>query len=368
MIRKNSQTAVITLLVLTAVVGLVFTNKCNPADEHPAPLVSDESMQKIYNEIRTPYKYGIVLKGEEGKMLDSPSVFRSGDRWFMMTIIFDGDGYETAIAESDDLLHWKTLGKILTTSGDGWDSRQAAGYIALQDYRWGGSYALQTFDGRYWLSYLGGALRGYETEPLAIGIAWSDDPTKAHEWHRLPENPVLHRGQPDCRPFEQATLYKSHIIYDKSETLGHPFVMFYNGRQKGEAIERIGIAVSDDMRRWRRYGDSPVIDNGKGISGDPQIAKIGDVWVMFYFGAFWKPKAFDTFACSYDLVHWRTWNGPHLVEPSEPWDEKYAHKPWVVKYKDVVYHFYCAVGDRGRVIALATSKDLRATPRTGMRP
>ena len=86
--------------------------------------------------------------------------------------------------------------------------------------------------------------------------------------------------------------------------------------------------------------------------------KIGDVWVMFYFGAFWKPKAFDTFACSYDLVNWTKWTGPHLIEPSEPWDAKYAHKPWVVKHDGVVYHFYCAVGDQGRAIAVATSKDL----------
>jgi len=80
---------------------------------------------------------------------------------------------------------------------------------------------------------------------------------------------------------------------------------------------------------------------------------------MFYFGAFWKPKAFDTFACSYDLVNWTKWDGPDLIEPSEPWDKKYAHKPWMIKHRDIVYHFYCAVGDQGRVIALATSKPLK---------
>ena len=80
---------------------------------------------------------------------------------------------------------------------------------------------------------------------------------------------------------------------------------------------------------------------------------------MFYFGAFWRPGAFDTFACSYDLLNWTKWEGPDLVASSEPWDQKYAHKPWVIKHNGVVYHFYCAVGDKGRVIALATSKDLR---------
>jgi len=53
---------------------------------------------------------------------------------------------------------------------------------------------------------------------------------------------------------------------------------------------------------WRRYGPDAVVANGEakssGISGDPQMARMGDLWVMFYFGAFWKPGAFDTFACS----------------------------------------------------------------------
>ena len=177
------------------------------------------------------------------------------------------------------------------------------------------------------------------------------------EWTRIAENPVLRPDQPDARKFEKVTLYKSNIVWDKEESLGYPFVMYYNGKAD---CERIGMAVSKDMIHWRRYGEGPVIDNGTGISGDPQIVKIDDVWVMFYFGAFWKPKAFDTFACSYDLVHWTKWTGPHLIEPSEPWDEQYAHKPWVVKHDGVVYHFYCAVGDQGRAIAVATSKDLKA--------
>jgi predicted GH43/DUF377 family glycosyl hydrolase len=84
-----------------------------------------------------------------------------------------------------------------------------------------------------------------------------------------------------------------------------------------------------------------------------------DLWVMFYFGTIWKPKTFDTFACSTDLAHWTLWTGPNLVEPSEPWDQGCAHKPWVLKYGGVVYHFYCAEGNQGRVIALATSKNLR---------
>jgi hypothetical protein len=267
-------------------------------------------------------------------------------------------GYETHLAASDDLLRWTPLGKVLPFRQTGWDAFQAAGFLALQDTAWGGSHALAPFNGRYWFTYCGGALKGYETDPLAIGVAWTRDPARALAWTRL-EGPALSRDQPDARGFEKLTQYKSHVIRDPSRSLGHPFVMFYNGKTVS-GYERIGMAVSDDMTRWTRYGRDPVIDNGQGISGDPQVVRIGDVWVMFYFGAFWKPKAFDTFACSYDLVRWTKWEGSHLIEPSEPWDREFAHKPWVVKHDGVVYHYYCAVGDQGRVIALATSKDLHA--------
>ena len=136
----------------------------------------------------------------------------------------------------------------------------------------------------------------------------------------------------------------------KPSPLGWPFVLYYNGKFKN-GFEQIGMAVSSDMKNWTRYGTNPVVANGEekrnGMSGDPQIVKIGDVWVMFYFGAGWGPRAFDTFASSYDLVHWTKWTGPNLIEPSEPYDKTYAHKPWVLKWNGVVYHFYCAVGTEG---------------------
>jgi predicted GH43/DUF377 family glycosyl hydrolase len=319
-------------------------------------------MSRVYEESKTPFKHGVVLAPPEGAVVDCPSVFRYQNRWCMVYVTSTNYvGYETLLAVSDNLLDWKPLGKILPFRDEGWDKWQADGGIALQDHTWGGTAELQTFDDKYWLSYLGGALQGYETDPLAIGLAWTHLPAEAAEWNRLPNNPVLAPSDADTRPFEKRTLYKSNIIWDKTQSLGHPFIMFYNGKQEGKVgTERIGIAVSDNMTTWRRLGDGPVIDNGlKGISGDPQIVRMGEVWVMYYFGHVWKPKAFDTFACSYDLVNWTKWDGPHLVEPGEAFDSKFAHKPWMLKWEGVVYHFYCAVGEKDRAIALATSKPLR---------
>jgi predicted GH43/DUF377 family glycosyl hydrolase len=322
-----------------------------------------ERMQQVYEEVKTPYKYGVVIRGEEGQLVDCPSIFQYNKKWYMVYVSITNEiGYETFLAESSDLLHWTKLGKIMSFRADGWDRWQVDGGIALCDTRWGGGSKLQSFDGKYWMSYIGGALQGYEPDPLAIGMAWTKTPTETKEWTPIAENPVLSRDQPDVREFEKLTLYKSQVIWDKRKTLDHPFVMYYNGKIKN-GFEKIGMAVSDNMIHWKRYGTEPVIANGEdkqtSISGDPQIVKIGELWVMFYFGAFWQPGAFDTFACSYDMVNWTKWEGPHLIEPSEPWDNQFAHKPWVIKHKGIVYHFYCAVGDQGRVIALATSKDLR---------
>ena len=143
--------------------------------------------------------------------------------------------------------------------------------------------------------------------------------------------------------------------------------MFYNagGRNPETKIkaERIGIALSKDMKHWKRYPGNPVFTHEEGITGDAHIQKIGDVYVMFYFSAFRadRPyKAFNTFACSYDLMHWSDWKGDDLIIPSKPYDNLFAHKSCLINYKGVVYHFYCAVNKKEqRGIAVATSKDLK---------
>lgn len=326
-------------------------------------IVPEQVMQEIYQEIKTPYKYGLVLVPDDStQMVDSPSILRYWDNWYMTYIVFNGKGYETWVAQSSDLLHWMTLGRILSFSEGPWDANQKAGYIALQDYNWGGSYAVQDYGGRYWMSYLGGSSQGYEAGTLGIGIAYTYQPN-VEELQTL-GHPVISPKDSGVRWYDNQTIYKSTVIWDKEKTLGYPFVMFYNAKGSDKArnkpaAERIAMAVSDDMSHWSRYGDNPVIDHQTGISGDAFITRIRNVWVMFYFGAFWKPGAFDRFACSYDLKNWTDWTGDDLIRSSEEYDSQYAHKPFVIKYNGIVYHFYCAVDKRGRRgIALATSTDI----------
>lgn len=330
--------------------------------------VPDEIMNQIYEEIKTPFKYGLILVPDSNSYkMDCPTIFRKNNKWIMTYIVFDGRGYETWLAHSNNLIDWEILGQIMSFSDTtDWDSNQKASYPSFINYDWEGDYAINTYDGKYWMSYFGGNSRGYEKGLLSIGIAFTEkDPSTVHEWNRL-ENPVLKSTDEDARWYDNSTMYKSSIIEDRKKFTGYAFVMFYNAR--GDSInpargaERISMAVSDDMIHWKRFGDNPLINHHKGISGDAIIQRINNIYVMFYFGAFWTDQdaaAFNRFACSYDLVNWTEWTGPHLIEPSEEYDGLFAHKSCVLKHDGIVYHFYNAVDTLGnRGIALATSQDI----------
>lgn len=347
-----------------------------------AQKISKNVMQKIYDEVKTPYKYGMVVAPKDNyHQIDCPMVYREGDKWYMTYVVYngkdgtDGRGYETWLATSDDLLQWKTLGRLLCYADKGWDMNQRAGYPALIDWTWNGSYEMAKYKGRHWMSYFGGEGTGYEAirKPLNMGMASTKgDITQAHPWETSP-SPVLSINDKSAQWWEKLTHYKSTVYWDKNKTLGKPFVMFYNAGGINPTnqlkAERIGIALSSNMTSWRRLplrtakrktGNPVFFHEAPGIiTGDAQIVKFPHYYVMFYFSAYnpeRKYNAYNTFAVSRDLVNWQDWDGADLVYPSKPYDDMFAHKSYVLKHQGVVYHFYCAVNHAGqRGIAVATS-------------
>ena len=350
-----------------------------------AQQIADDVMQRIYQEVRTPYKYGMVVAPTDNyHKIDCPTVFQQDGKWYMTYVVYngkeglDGRGYETWLAESDDLLHWTTKGRILSYKDDGWDMNQRGGFPALIDWTWGGSYKLGDFKGRHWMTYIGGHGTGYEAvrEPLNIGLAWTqDDITQAHEW-QSDDKPLISIDDKEAQWWEKLTEYKSTIYEMRNEKGGmrnalpkelakYRFVMFYNAGgvnpMNNLKAERIGIALSNDLKKWKRYQQNPVYfhESPGIITGDAQIVKMKDCFVMFYFSAYNPQRrynAYNTFAVSRDLIHWQNWEGEDLIWPTKSYDEMFAHKSYVVKHDGVVYHFYCAVNnDQQRGIAVATS-------------
>ena len=76
--KKSNIKKTIGLLILSVglLSGATLTHARVITVKKSDKLVDHKTMQQIYEEIKTPYKYGVVLKGEDGHKLDSPSVFR----------------------------------------------------------------------------------------------------------------------------------------------------------------------------------------------------------------------------------------------------------------------------------------------------
>ena len=112
-------------------------------------MIKREILDQIYDQIKTPYKYGPVLK-LDGRKTDSPVVFKVAGKYYMSFVSIDNEcktGYKTHVAESDDLLNWRHIADVLTESGE-WDSAQSGGYAQMQDNLFGGSNELLTVGGK----------------------------------------------------------------------------------------------------------------------------------------------------------------------------------------------------------------------------
>src|ERR1700760_2592343 len=72
------------------------------------------------DDFRTPHKVNRMVLEPSYKIgafdshgVDCPFPFRHDGMWFMTYIGFDGKGYQTGLASSDDLFTWRKEGLIL---------------------------------------------------------------------------------------------------------------------------------------------------------------------------------------------------------------------------------------------------------------
>jgi len=323
----------------------------------------------------TPYKYGkpvLIGSGHPGAFdqnaVDCPFVFQHHDRFYMMYVGYDGTGYQTGLATSQDLLHWEPRRVILRRSeGSGWDSNSVAGTWILKDHRLEAPPVLKKWHGRYWLLYHAYPRMGYEEGPGKIGLAWTEDDDLL-EWHRLPD-PIL--APEDGAPWERGGLYKECVIEH-----GGRFYLFYNAKNTSKRwTEQIGVAFSDNLRDWHRYEHNPVLQVSAdrwdcGFVSDPCVLQQGDEWAMFFFGYDYQ-QAQEGIALSSNLVDWAKYPEPILrVGEDGAIDSVFAHKPSVITHEGVLYHFYCAcrkwregdrtknLGNEFRTITVAASHDV----------
>ena len=297
---------------------------------------------------------------------DVPTVYQlpGDDRWYMSFIGFDGKGYNSFVAESDDLVHWKNLRQAM---GFGLEGEFDHGGCVIGAFLYG-SYdikaprLLKKHNGKYWTLY-GAYPRqgGYELRPGYEGIASSAD---GIAWKRSRDKYILSVHDSDCGRWEQSCIYQPWLVEHEGT-----FYDFYNAASGG--TEQMGLALSDDLFGWKRYTSNPVIRNTPGgydekFCSDGKIFRDGDHWIMFYFGV-GRGGAHIMVAFSRDLFGWTVHPEPLYKAGGHPLglDKTYAHKISLVynRRNDTFYMFYCAVGNKGRGIGLITSRPIEGSYR-----
>ena len=317
------------------------------------------------------------IKGfEKVEMTDVPTVFQlpNDKKWHMTFIGFDGSGYQSFVADSEDLLHWSDMRLAMGYGPEGSFDHGGVvlGGFLYDDYDVKAQRILQRHKDKYWSLY-GAYPRqgGYELRPGYEGLASSED---GLAWQRAKDGPVLSVYQSDCGEWEKDCIYQPWLV----EAEGR-YYDFYNAAA-GE-IEQMGLAFSDDLIKWRRFEQNPVIRNGpegsynQTFCSDGKVFRDRDHWVMFFFGV-GRGSAHIMTAFSRDLCDWTVDPDPIYKSGGNPsgLDAQFAHKISLVWNHEngVYYMFYCAVGNKGRGIGLITSRplahDKRGAPRAVSQP
>lgn len=298
--------------------------------------------------IRTPYKSSALLltpsyrQGEfDSHAVDCPFPFFHDGRYYMTFVGWDTTGYRTGLAVSDDLIHWRKERLLLDRGPRGSVTEyNAALTCILRDNDLFGPGTLKKVNGRYVGTYHAYPAPGYETGPAVIGLCYSEDLL-----HWEVGDPIL-RPDPDW-DWEKGGLYKSWIMEHEGT-----YYLYYNAKNQDHAswIEQTGLATSTDLIHWDRCSGNPLLPVGPSgafddlFASDPCVFRLGDGWIMFYFGNSSDGHARDSAAFSTDLLHWEKC-GEVLVDvgPEGSIDSRYAHKPGMIARDGNLYHFYCAV-------------------------
>lgn len=340
---------------------------------------------------RTPYKYPeLVFKaaGKKGdfdeRAVDDPIVFRANGRFHMLYIGFDGTGYQTGLAGSEDLVHWTREALVGPRDpGSAYTKYNLAISSILRDKNLHGTGEALKVDGQYLAAWNAYPSAGYEEGAAVIGLARSHDLL-----HWTLTDPILRPRE--GAPWEHGGLYRPDLLLDR-----RTYYLYYNAKtdtlpksEGGGWHEQTGVATSTDLKLWTRSPLNPILRNGprgpatypttsplydpkssvpdsrdSRFASNPYVVKNGKQYAMYYFGfRYQRPgAACEMLALGSDPTRF-TKVPEILIDTGGPGsiDETFAHKPSVIYHQDTLYHFYCAVSGKYpnevRGIAVARSR------------
>ena len=211
---------------------------------------------------------------------------------------FDGKGWHTGLAISQDGFSWQRMGKVLSAE---------SGYIAAN-----GAAIVQGSEIFYY----------YQTGDTArIALARSMD---GRNFRR--ESLVLDLGP--YGSWDERGVADPYVIRQNNR-----LYLYYTGMDRARR-QRLGVAVSDDGTVWYKLRDNPILELGE--YGTPDARGLGEPAVWSGYGSYWMlytgrdrgERRRLLLARSSDGVQWQ--KQPLVIAGGEPWDSQVICDPTVI--------------------------------------
>jgi predicted GH43/DUF377 family glycosyl hydrolase len=211
--------------------------------------------------------------------------------------VFDGRTWHTALATTEDGIHWTPQGIVLSPDAGTWEGS----YIAANGSLLGGMYWYQA------------GPRGRHR----IGLA-----RRQAGWIKEPA-PVLDYGP--VGSFDERAVADPYVL-----RIGPWLYMYYLGQDRA-AGQRIGLARSADGIHWQKCRSNPVLDLNTDTEaglGEPAVWQSHGFYWMLYTVRNFDETRYLGLARSTDGVQWTRL--PVKYSGTEPWDSKVICDPTVV--------------------------------------
>lgn len=303
-----------------------------------------QSIRRIFSIKKTGLD-GVVLdvgpRGSwDGLWTNDPYVLRIGELYSLWYSGFDGKHLRIGLATSKDGITWAKYSNnpVLDLGAMGsWDSHSIYNPTVLK------------VEDRYYMWYSGVSLEDKKWI-VKIGLAISDDGVS---WTKYDNNPILSYD----KEWEIQSVFGSSVMYMEKEKA---FYMWYAG---GDNPRGIGLATSMDGINWIKYDSNPVLVGKNGTWEDigmdrPCVIKIDDRYIMYYTGLN-LPYARIGMATSDDGKKWvKSPKNPILnLGEKNMWDSVYVADCWVQEIANEYYMWYRGYDRKYSRIGLAISSD-----------
>ncbi len=279
----------------------------------------------------------------DGLWVYHPNIIRKDGKFYML---YTGRGglrlkHQIGLAMSDDLLIWKKYRQNpvfkIGSAGEWDDEFVAHGYVFSEE-------------NKYYMYYSGCPGNIWREE---IGLAISED---LITWQRYGNNPIIRVGK-------AGTWEGNHVSRCQVIKINSKYHLYYAGHDGGG--ERIGLATSENLHKWKKYASNPVLDLGpkgswdeRSIS-DPRINSIGKMYVMQYSGYDANGTGRIGFAYSEDSLNWKKFKeNPVIgVGRGRDWDRSEVCRADIIKVKDKWMVFYSGFNGINFGIGLASTQN-----------